>query len=86
MDERMRRLVAAAESLTIGYGGVSIVSHKTGVSRHAIGAGIEELKQAGRMGKNRPPAGRRVRKRGRGRKKNIMKDRERSWFRGPGHP
>ena len=45
MNERMRRLLAAAESLTSGYGGVSVVSRATGVSRRAIGAGIEELKQ-----------------------------------------
>jgi hypothetical protein len=27
VDERMRRLIAAAESLAIDYGGISIVSH-----------------------------------------------------------
>jgi hypothetical protein len=35
VDERMRRLIAAAESLAIGYGGISIVSRATGVSRRA---------------------------------------------------
>jgi hypothetical protein len=40
---RMRRLIAAAESLAIDYGGVSIVSRATGVSRRAIARGIVEL-------------------------------------------
>jgi len=74
MDERMRRLFAAAESLTIGYGGVSMVSRATGVSRRAIDTGIEELEQARRMGKSGGPGYRRVRKKGGGRKKNVMKD------------
>ena len=30
LDERMRRLVAAAESAAIGYGGVSVVARATG--------------------------------------------------------
>jgi hypothetical protein len=78
MDERMRRLFAAAESLTLGYGGVSAVSHATGVSRRAISAGIEELKQAQLRSKGEDPgAGRvlkRVRKRGGGRRKSVVKD------------
>src|SRR5258707_15710240 len=36
VDERVRRLIAAAESLAIDYGGISIVSRATGVSRRAI--------------------------------------------------
>ena len=74
LDERMRRLFAAAESLTLGYGGVSTVSRATGVSRRAIGAGIEELKQAQRRSKSRDPGAGRVRKRGGGRRKNVVKD------------
>jgi hypothetical protein len=74
MDERMRRLFAAAESLTIGYGGVSIVCRATGVSRRAIGVGIKELKQARRRGESCGPGDGRVRKKGGGRKKNVAKD------------
>ena len=74
VDERMRRLFAAAESLAIGYGGVSMVSSATGVSRRAIDAGIEELKPARRMGKIGSPAEGRVRKKGGGRKKNVIED------------
>ena len=43
LDERMRRLVAAAESTAIGYGGVSVVARATGVSRRAITEGMKEL-------------------------------------------
>ena len=45
LDERMRRLVAAAESAAIGYGGVSVVARATGVSRRAITEGMKELSQ-----------------------------------------
>ena len=41
----MRRLVAAAESAAIGYGGVSLVARATGVSRRAITEGMKELSQ-----------------------------------------
>jgi hypothetical protein len=41
----MRRLVAAAESEAIGYGGVSAVAGATGVSRRAITEGLKELRQ-----------------------------------------
>ncbi len=43
LDERMRRLLAAAEASVLGYGGVTRVSEATGVSRRAIHAGLEEL-------------------------------------------
>ena len=42
----MRRLVAASESLAIGFGGTSQVSRQTGVSRRAIIRGIKELDEA----------------------------------------
>lgn len=68
LDERMRRLVAASESLTIGFGGTSEVSRQTGVSRRAIIQGIKELDEAPgvRVG--------RVRRAGGGRKKTVDKD------------
>jgi len=68
LDERMRRLVAASESLTIGFGGTSEVSRQTGVSRRAIIQGIKELDEA--------PGVRvvRVRRAGGGRKKTVDKD------------
>ena len=46
LDERQRRLWAAAEARAWGYGGVSLVSRSTGISRRAIHVGLHEL-QAG---------------------------------------
>jgi len=72
LDERLRRLMAAAESVTLGYGGVSRVSRATGVSRRAITQGVKELRH--------PPAaakrarGPRVRRPGGGRKGILETD------------
>jgi hypothetical protein len=46
MDERMRRQWAAAEARELGYGGVTVVSSATGLSRSTIGAGLAELNLA----------------------------------------
>lgn len=43
MDERMRRQWAAAEARGLGYGGVTMVSCATGLSRTTIAAGLGEL-------------------------------------------
>ena len=43
MDERGRRQWAAAEAREIGYGGISLVSKATGISRPTIMVGIREL-------------------------------------------
>ncbi len=43
LDERTRRLVAANEALSLGYGGVSLVHHACGLSRKAIAKGIREI-------------------------------------------
>lgn len=60
LDERTRRLVAANEARTLGYGGVSKVQRACGLSRKAISKGIRELSQgtaiSGRI--RRPGAGR----------------------------
>jgi transposase len=70
LDERMRRLVAAAESAAIGFGGTSVVSRATGVSRRAIIEGIREIKEL----KSTPVKGARVRRSGGGRKKTVDTD------------
>jgi hypothetical protein len=44
VDERVKRLLVAAEAECLGYGGISVVSRETGVSRRAIAEGIKELK------------------------------------------
>jgi Rhodopirellula transposase DDE domain len=60
LDERTRRLWAAAESRAIGFGGDSLVSAATGVSRPTIRAGRAEIEsgviKTGRI--RRPGAGR----------------------------
>ena len=63
LDERSRRLVAAAESVALARGGISAVSRATGVSRPVIRLGIAELKQPGTAlpGRVRRPGGGRKR-------------------------
>ena len=45
LDERARRLWAAAESAAIGYGGDALVSNATGLARETIRNGRRELVQ-----------------------------------------
>ena len=71
LDERSRRLVAAAEAVAIGRGGRSMAARATGVSRRAIAVGLKELAEA------RPGvvhARGRIRKPGGGRKKAVSMD------------
>jgi hypothetical protein len=69
----MRRLVAAAESASIGYGGVSLVARATGVSRRAITEGMKELSRQKVSGEP-APAQSRIRRKGAGRKRTVDKD------------
>ena len=73
LDERMRRLVAAAESAAIGYGGVSLVARATGVSRRAITQGMRELSQQ-KVPRESSPSQPRIRRKGGGRKRTVDKD------------
>jgi len=50
----MRRLFAAAESEAMGYGGASILSRATGVSRRAITEDVKELKEPEALGATKP--------------------------------
>jgi transposase len=68
LDERSRRLMAAAESQVLGRGGISAVSKATGISRIVIQQGIAELASPSSL-----PSGR-VRREGGGRKKAVDKD------------
>jgi hypothetical protein len=43
LDERLRRLFAAAEASALGRGGVTKVAKATGISRRAIHVGLTEL-------------------------------------------
>jgi hypothetical protein len=71
LDERTRRLWAAAESTAHGRGGISLVARASGVSRRAIAVGLAELKnQPDRSERARLP----IRQKGGGRKKASLKD------------
>jgi hypothetical protein len=68
LDERTRRIMAATEAMSLGYGGVSLVSRASGLSRKAIRKGILELESRGK-----PMVGR-VRRPGAGRKSITQSD------------
>ena len=51
LDERRRRQWAAVEAQEIGWGGISLVSRATGLSRPTIMAGIEDLQEYGQIGR-----------------------------------
>ncbi|MEK6948620.1 MAG: ISAzo13 family transposase [Nanoarchaeota archaeon] len=67
-NERTRRLFAAAEAHSLGQGGIAIVSRATGLERHTIARGINELFQDKKLPVDR------IRKDGAGRKKTTLKD------------
>jgi Rhodopirellula transposase DDE domain len=66
LDERGRRLVAAAEAFAAGYGGIAAVAMATGMAPSTIGRGLKELAQE--------EPSERVRRPGAGRKPAILKD------------
>jgi hypothetical protein len=43
LNERTRRLFAAVEARTAGYGGIAACSHATGIARSTIGRGLKDL-------------------------------------------
>jgi hypothetical protein len=69
LDERTRRLVAAAEASAIGYGGVTMVAQASGLSRGTVMRGIAELKTA-----PTPTRHQRIRRKGAGRKRTVDQD------------
>lgn len=71
LDERMRRLFAAAEAKVLGHGGAVAVSKATGVSRRAIAEGLKEL--AGSSPKDSGVRTSRVRRPGGGRHRLTTK-------------
>ncbi len=68
LNERTRRLVAAAEAMALGWGGISAVARATGVSQRAIRQGIKELQE------ERDTSDGRIRRTGGGRKKTVSKE------------
>jgi hypothetical protein len=71
LDERSRRLVAAAESMAIGRGGIAAVSRATGVACQVIRQGRAELGTAADVP---APRNGRIRRPGGGRKRAVAGD------------
>ena len=67
LDERGRRLLAAAEARSAGYGGVSAVMRATGMARSTIDRGLKDLHALG-------PAPSRIRRSGGGRRTLALSD------------
>ena len=58
LNERARRLLAAAEAKTAGHGGITAASRATGVARSTIGRGLKDLAGPGSLsGQVRRPGG-----------------------------
>jgi hypothetical protein len=70
LDERTRRLVAAAEAEAMGFGGVTAVARASGLSRGTVIRGMAELKTA----PERSSSAQRVRRKGAGRKRTVDRD------------
>ncbi len=70
LDEKTRRLWCANEALAITYGGVSLVSRQTGVSRTTITEGIKEIRGEKELPKEK------IRRDGGGRKLQTTKDKK----------
>jgi transposase len=68
LNERTRRLAAAAEAAALGRGGLSLVSRATGVSRRAIRSGLAQLQSP------ETSSDERIRRAGGGRHKTVATD------------
>ena len=68
LNERTRRLAAAAEAAALGHGGISLVSRATGVSRRAIRSGLAQLCSPATASDDR------IRRAGGGRRKTVAAD------------
>src|SRR3972149_4469908 len=57
LDERTRRVMAANEALSLGFGGISEVHRACGLSRRAIAKGTGEIQEGvvPPLGRLRPP-------------------------------
>ena len=73
LDERLRRLFAAAEAKALGHGGITLVWKATGVAKGSIQQGLKELEQ--RVDTDEPNT-QRIRKVGGGRKASVTNDAE----------
>jgi len=71
LDERLRRIYAAAEAKVLGHGGVALVWEATGVARGSIQQGLKELAQRAEAPE---VSSRRIRRAGGGRKASVKDD------------
>jgi len=69
LDEFTMRLCAAADAMTIGRGGLSLVAKASGLSRNTIYAGLNDLKQTVELAGESKKMERRIRRIGGGRKR-----------------
>src|SRR5882762_5931036 len=60
LDERGRRMLAAAEARTAGYGGVRAVARATGIARSTIDRGLKDLEARSGTAKGSSPGRRRT--------------------------
>jgi hypothetical protein len=74
LDEQNKRLFAAAEAISLGEGGISIVSRATGISRDTLSKGCKELESRTVGTDETPIPDGKVRAPGGGRKKSVDKD------------
>lgn len=72
LDERLRRLYAAAEAKAFGHGGITLVQKATGVARNSIKQGLKELSQRAKGAED--TTFQRIRRAGGGRKASVKKD------------
>jgi len=73
LDERQKRLFAAAEAIAMGRGGITAASKACGISRVTVTAGCKELNTPSEH-ESDPSLGSRIRRTGGGRKKTIDTD------------
>jgi transposase len=71
LDERLRRLYAAAEAKVIGHGGITLVQKATGVARGSIKQGLKELLLPSQQTPSGDGSNQRIRRIGGGRKASV---------------
>jgi hypothetical protein len=74
MDERVRRLWAASEARTLGWGGISLVASATGIKRQTIATGLQELEHLAKEPPTEKPRQQPIRRKGGGRKRAEESD------------
>lgn len=74
LDERARRIWAAVEAQSLGWGGVSKVAEATGIARTTLHRGLGELGELKRTRAKRLPEFDRIRRPGAGRKRLLAQD------------